>query len=234
MKKLRAVVLSVSLLSVGASPLNAKGETVRIVVEGADLPKPLDITDPKILVHFNVWAGPGTGSNSPGFNPNAPSFIIDWSQGPLAGIPRGLQRYRVSFYVNYENEKLAYVVFYASDPTTKHGYLYPSWKIRPGLLAQRGHDLPWGRREVVSRSERVGKHSRAAHYEGENSAVMMLKTRRNHQCFRGVSVQCADAHWWDAVQRSPSESGRDRDAASRLVRVRITRIQNTSSFITLL
>jgi hypothetical protein len=131
MKKLCAVVLSVSLLSVGASPLNAKGETVRIVVEGADLPKPLDITDPKILVHFNVWAGPGTGSNSPGFNPNAPSFIIDWSQGPLAGIPRGLQRYRVSFYVNYENEKLAYVVFYASDPTTKHGYLYLPGKSDP-------------------------------------------------------------------------------------------------------
>jgi hypothetical protein len=121
MRNFLGVVL---LLSVGASPLGAKGETARIVVEGADLPKPFDITDPKILANFNVWAGPGTSSDSTGFNPNTPSFVIDWVQGPVAEIPTGLQRYKVSFYVKSENEKLAYVVFSANDFTTKHGYVY--------------------------------------------------------------------------------------------------------------
>ena len=119
MKNLLAVVLSVSLLSFGAPPLSAKGETVRIVVEGADLPKPLDITDAKILANFNVWMGPGTSSK-----PNSPSFIVDWSQGPVRDIPKGLQLYRVSFYVNSEKEHLAYVVFFADDYSTKHGYVY--------------------------------------------------------------------------------------------------------------
>ena len=118
MKTLHPLALSVSLLLVGPSLSLAKGKTVRIVIEGEDLAKPLDITDPKILANFNVWTGPGTS------NPNAPSFIIDWSQGPVTEIPNVTQKYRISFYVSSPNERLAYVVFYVDDPSTKQGYVY--------------------------------------------------------------------------------------------------------------
>ena len=124
MKSLLTLALFISLLLIGPSLLLAKGKTIRIVVEGNELSKPLDITDPKILANFNVWTGPGTSSNQPGFNPNAPSFIVDWSQGPVTEMPKGLQKYRISFYVNSQNERLAYVVFYVYDPSTKHGYVY--------------------------------------------------------------------------------------------------------------
>lgn len=123
MKSLLTLALFISLLLIGPSLLLAKGKTIRIVVEGNELSKPLDITDPKILA-INVWTGPGTSSNQPGFNPNAPSFIVDWSQGPVTEMPKGLQKYRISFYVNSQNERLAYVVFYVYDPSTKHGYVY--------------------------------------------------------------------------------------------------------------
>ena len=124
MKRLLAIALHFSVLLAGPSLLSAKGKTVRIVIEGADLPKPIDIVDPKILANFNVWAGPGTNSTSPGFEANVPSFIVDWSQGPVTETSHVLQRYRVSFYVNFHDERVAYVVFYGYDPATGNGYVY--------------------------------------------------------------------------------------------------------------
>jgi len=126
MKRLLAITLHFSVLLAGPSLVFAKGKTVRIVIEGADLPKPIDIADPKILANFNVWTGPGTYSTSPGFDANAPSFIVDWSQGPVTEVPHALQRYRVSFYVSFHDERIAiaYVVFYGYDPATGSGYVY--------------------------------------------------------------------------------------------------------------
>ena len=54
----------------------AKGATTKIVIEGTDLAKRIEIADRKVGT-FNVW-DPGTFSTKPGFNANAPSFI-DWS-----------------------------------------------------------------------------------------------------------------------------------------------------------
>jgi hypothetical protein len=65
------------LLMIATASLSAKGKTIRITIQGADLKSPIEITDPKILANFNVWTGPGTFSTQPGFNANAPSFIID-------------------------------------------------------------------------------------------------------------------------------------------------------------
>src|SRR5690242_15907713 len=96
MKKTLAIALSV-LLS-GASVVLAKSATTKIVIEEPDLSTPIEITDRQILANFNVWTGPGTFSSQPGFNANAPSFIIDWSQGPVAAVPQALQKYQVSFY----------------------------------------------------------------------------------------------------------------------------------------
>jgi hypothetical protein len=114
------------MLLVLASParLFAKGETTKITIQGADLQTPICVTDRKILAKIHVWSGPGTGSSRPGFNPNAPSFIVDWSQGPTAEPPKGLPHYEVLFYADLATERLIYVVSYAFDAATGHGYVY--------------------------------------------------------------------------------------------------------------
>jgi hypothetical protein len=97
MKRIPAVALIVLSLIV-PSRLLAKGATTKIVIEGGDLTKPIEITDRKTLVNFNVWTGPGTFSTQPGFDANRASFIVDWSQGTVMDLPQGLRRYQVSFY----------------------------------------------------------------------------------------------------------------------------------------
>jgi hypothetical protein len=117
-------VLITSLLLVAPAQLFAKGDTVRIIIKGADLKAPIEITDSKTLARFNIWTGPGTSSDLPGFDSNSPSFIIDWSQGPVTERPTGLQRYQVCFYSKLPNERLSYVVFYEYDPVIQRGYIY--------------------------------------------------------------------------------------------------------------
>jgi len=56
MKKTLAIALFM-LLSAAPSRVLAKGTTTKVVLEGPDLAKPIEITDRKILANFNVWAG---------------------------------------------------------------------------------------------------------------------------------------------------------------------------------
>lgn len=125
MKKTLAISLLV-VLSAAPSTVLAKGITTKVVIEGPDLSKPIEITDRKILANFNVWAGPGTFSTPtpPGFNPSAPSFIIDWSQGPIDEIPKTAHKYQVSFYSEERGEHPIYVVYYAVADTSSPGYVY--------------------------------------------------------------------------------------------------------------
>ena len=123
MRRMLAGLVAFLLLVVPARVF-AKGDTVRITIKGADLKTPIEITDPKTLETFNVWTGPGTFSSEPGFNPNKPAFIIDWSQNPIAEPRKGLKRYEVSFYANAPNMRLVYVVLYQYDPAIKKGYVY--------------------------------------------------------------------------------------------------------------
>jgi hypothetical protein len=109
------------------------------LIEGSDLSKPIEITDRHILANFNVWTGPGTFSSQPGFNVNAPSFIIDWSQGPVAEVPQALQKYQVSFYSEELSERPIYVVYYALSRSSESGYVY-----LPGKSEE------WWRRNVTS------------------------------------------------------------------------------------
>lgn len=117
MKRMFAALLAFCLLAIPAQ-LFAKGATVKITIRGAGLKAPIEITDPKVLANFLVWAGPGTGPNE------AKAFIIDWSEGPVAERPKGLPRYEVSFYAKHSEERLVYVVFYEYDPSKKQGYVY--------------------------------------------------------------------------------------------------------------
>jgi hypothetical protein len=123
MKRMVALPV-IFLLLVNPARLFAKGDTVKIAIHGANLKTPIQITDRKVLANIQVWSGLGTSSSESGFNPKAPSFIIDWSQGPTAQPPKGLPHYEVSFYANMPSEQLIYVVSYAFDASTGHGYVY--------------------------------------------------------------------------------------------------------------
>ena len=112
-----AVLLN-SLLILGVpGPLPAKGKTVKITINGADLKTPIEISDPKILANFQVWTGPGTSTA------DTQSLIIDWSQGPVRKPPESVRRYQVSFHTD-PNDQIVYVVYYAFSPGAEQGYVY--------------------------------------------------------------------------------------------------------------
>ena len=101
--------------------LAAKGKTVRVVLEGADLATPLEMTEPGIEV-FGVWEGPGVRAAGVA---QSEGFIIDWSHGTVSDRPAGLRQYKASFYVKRDaEERLAYSVAYEYDPATGEGYVY--------------------------------------------------------------------------------------------------------------
>jgi len=117
-------VLYILLLLAMPAELFAKAETSKIVIKGADLSAPIEITDRKTLTNFIIWTGPGTGCEGVGCQkPSTESFIVDWSQ-TAADHPSGLHRYQGSFYAKMPDERLIYVVFYEYDPATEHGYVY--------------------------------------------------------------------------------------------------------------
>jgi hypothetical protein len=117
-------VLYIFLLLMIPADLFAKAETPKIIIKGADLSAPIEITDPKTLANFVVWTGPGTSCSGEGCpEPTTESFVVNWSQ-PVAQPQKGLQRYEVFFYAKMPNERLVYVVFYEYGPATEHGYIY--------------------------------------------------------------------------------------------------------------
>jgi hypothetical protein len=119
--KIAAMLGLLTMLCV--SPAFAKGETVKIVIEGGDLKAPIETTDRAVMTKFNVWSGMSTYSD------DGPGFIVDWAKGVVADPPAGLPRYQVSFYAKLNTDRLAYVVFYEYDPATKKGYVYlPGYK----------------------------------------------------------------------------------------------------------
>ena len=137
---IRSAALFGLLASFAASaPLWAKGDTVLIEVEGATLSATIQITDPKIQ-EFNVWTGPSWGNIE-----ETEGFIIDW-QARVAQPPAGLSHYQVSFYAGCktapddpsclgEKPRLAYVVSYDYDGSSKRGFVYlprygePWWEV---------------------------------------------------------------------------------------------------------
>ncbi len=123
MKQKLAVLVAFAFLSLIIPARSfAKGHTSKITIKGADLKTPIEITDFRNFkdVDINVWAGPGVTVNG---KEQTEGFIADWSQ-PVTEPPKGLQRYEVSFYAKFPDERLVYVVLYGYDPATERGYVY--------------------------------------------------------------------------------------------------------------
>lgn len=159
MRKILLVVFPLLLL-VASSTVLAKGKTTKIVIEGPDLSKPIEIIDPDVLARFNVWAGPGTSSTRQRANTNSPSFIVDWSREQTTHPPDGLAKYQVAFYTERQNDHPSYVVDYVLAPGANRGFVYlpgPSdkwWKVNTFSIV-RGGEGNWffasGAWEAVAR-----------------------------------------------------------------------------------
>ncbi len=121
--KQQLLVLVVLLLLAIPGELFAKATTSKIIIKGANLSAPIEITDPSVLAKFFVWTGAGTSCTGCSSPPSTQSFIVDWSH-PMADHPGGLHRYEVSFYAKMPDERLIYVVFYEFAPASEHGYIY--------------------------------------------------------------------------------------------------------------
>lgn len=123
---MRTLAIAIVLAALSSAPASvlAKARTVRIDVTSAAFAAPLQITDAEVLYRFRVWNGPGVHING---RPAAaqPGAFIDWRQGAVSDRPEGLDRYEVSFYVEGKDApRLAYVVTYAYDPSSEHGYFF--------------------------------------------------------------------------------------------------------------
>ena len=119
---MRLLCVSITLLLLAfPTQLLAKKETTKIKISGGNLRTPIEITNPKVLAEFHVHSGPGTSPSEPGYNPNAPGFIIDWSRGAVDAPPKGLQRYQISFFTKTPIDEIFYVVFYEYDFSKKQG-----------------------------------------------------------------------------------------------------------------
>lgn len=128
MKRVVSAAFCVLVVLSATASVFAKGATTRITITGVGLQNQIEIRDPAVLKHFNVWSGPGTYANGV---EGTEGFIIDWASGAVTDRPTGLRTFQVSFYVRYANrpfseqtDQLAYIVSYAVDPVTGQGYVY--------------------------------------------------------------------------------------------------------------
>jgi hypothetical protein len=125
LRRMLLVLLTFPLIAVPPQVF-AKGQTCRITINGPDLRAPIEITDARVLVNFNVWSGVGTSWTSSGgvTTQGDRGFIIDWPLGVVTQKPKTVTRYQVSFYAKLPEERLVYVVFYEYDPTNDRGHVY--------------------------------------------------------------------------------------------------------------
>lgn len=112
---------------------SAKGQTVRLVISGPGLSRPIASTDPHALE--NVWGG---------------RFIGEPADEPDIQLPR----YRVDFYVLPPNEpeaRVMYSVTYVRDPESGTGFVYlpgrgdDGGRRNVGTILRDGQDGHWHR-----------------------------------------------------------------------------------------
>ena len=151
--------------------LSAKGNTVKIVIKGADLSAALEITDPEGLPDFNVWSGPGCAYTIHGvMTEETEGFIIDWPKGIVANKPAALQHYEVAFYTFLKGQPPAYVVLYdyGSYERARTRLFLPSpgdrWYGANVFSIAHGHDFEW---TLAPCHRRLGKLRSSADCQGQ-------------------------------------------------------------------
>jgi len=115
--------IGILMMSLMPAVLSAKGETVKITMEGQRLPTPIEITDSSVGT-FSVWAGPGVHVNG---IEQSEGFIIDWAKGPVAEPATGMPRLEVAFYAATREDgpvRKTYTVSYVLDASAVQGFVY--------------------------------------------------------------------------------------------------------------
>lgn len=114
-KPVLALAIVLTFLLAGVS--FAKGPTLKVTISGADLLRPIKITDRRRLANFQIWTGPGTSPR------NDETFVANWST-TVTSPGASLKRYRVSFFTDHSKDGVGYVIVYAYDPASRKGYVY--------------------------------------------------------------------------------------------------------------
>jgi len=128
MKATIHALIGLMLLSNAASLAWAKGATTQIVIDGALLSSPVEISDPDIAGNFHVWNGPGVWVNDQSVHrdpANLAHSVINWAKEAASDRPEGLESYEVTLVIEgRESPGRRYVVTYEFDPATPGGYIY--------------------------------------------------------------------------------------------------------------
>ena len=134
-----AILCGLVAMCVASPSLGAKGDMLRIEIRGATVTGSVAITDPKIQ-NFHVWTGPGVNDVAV---EDAEGFIANWKNGAVPDPAARVPRYELSWYASCHQgsncrsaqPSLVYVVVYARDPSSGHGFVY-----LPGR-GERAYDL---------------------------------------------------------------------------------------------
>jgi hypothetical protein len=105
----RTLILLATVLVVAAAVLQAKGDTIKVVVTGPGLAQPLELTD-KEVVAANVWAG----------------NFVDWTRGKAVAPAANTSRYLLQFHVQPPrmDPRMMYVVRCVWDDSTDSALVY--------------------------------------------------------------------------------------------------------------
>ena len=109
---LKRIVSGLTAVLVFGTLLYAKGPTLKIVISGGTLTRPIEIVDTAVLKDFNIWAG------------DKPETFIVANWAPVPAPSSTLERYRIAFYANHHKDGLDYIVTYVADPANHRGFLY--------------------------------------------------------------------------------------------------------------
>ena len=118
-----------------AEAASAKAPTVKIIISGGGLTRPIEVTDQQILDMSNVWSGQ----------------FLDLSKGTAKEPPRGLLHYEVSFYIKIADNEVRkkYVLYYYLKPSKEPGYIYlpgkgePWYSLNAGSILRDKQDGKW-------------------------------------------------------------------------------------------
>jgi hypothetical protein len=136
MKGFSVIGLAAVLLALGIpQAARAKALTVKLIVSGGGLTKPIEITDKRVLGVSDVWVG----------------TFLDTPRGALKDPPQGHEPYEITFYVKFARNDVrkAYVIYYFANPSGESGYIYLPGKGNPwqdlnsGTIIRDGQDGKW-------------------------------------------------------------------------------------------
>jgi hypothetical protein len=130
MKRCLAALAAIAGLAASTASWS-KGDITKITIERVDAgTSALEITQPDLLDRFAIWSGPGVGGWDMAKTVPKPydaAFIVDWTEGVLAGAPDA-PTYEVRMYVEGREPPCdKYAVLYRVDEAGT-GYVYlPRW-----------------------------------------------------------------------------------------------------------